>query len=84
MVVIFLVFVSALILFLRYSKTISAEIKGFTRSRASFYFGILLAAVSIAFLTARNYFIASIAAATTIVACIIIIAYIAQRIRARH
>jgi len=84
LVVIILVFVSALILITRYSKAISAEIKGFTRSRVSFYFGIVLAAVSIAFLTARNFLVASISVATTIVACVIIIGYIAQRIRAKR
>lgn len=84
MFVIFLVFVSTIILFMRYSRALSAEIKGFTGSRASFYFGIILAAVSIAFLTTRNSLIHNVSAVTTIVACIIIIAYIAQRIRARH
>jgi FtsH-binding integral membrane protein len=83
-VVIFLAFVSAVILFKRYSRAISTEIKGFTRSRASFYFGIILAVVSIAFLRTRNSLIAHISIVTTIVACIIIIAYMAQRIRARH
>ncbi|MGA2309283.1 MAG: hypothetical protein ABSG57_07025 [Candidatus Bathyarchaeia archaeon] len=83
-VVIFIAFVSAVILFMRYSRAISTEIKGFTRSRASFYFGIILAAVSIAFLTTRNSLIARISTVTTIAACIIIIAYIAQRIRTRH
>jgi hypothetical protein len=83
-VVIFIAFVSTVILFMRYSRAISTEIKGFTRSRASFYFGIILAAVSIAFLTTRNSLIARISTVTTIAACIIIIAYIAQRIRIRH
>jgi hypothetical protein len=32
----------------------------------------------------RNFFIASISATATIIACIIIVAYIAQRIRAGH
>lgn len=83
-VVIFLAFVSTVILFKRYSRAISTEIKGFTRSRASFYFGIILAVVSIAFLRTRNSLIAHISTVTTIAACIIIIAYIAQRIRTRH
>jgi hypothetical protein len=83
-VVIFLVFISTIILFKKYSRALSAEIKGFTRSRASFYFGIILVTVSIAFLTTRNSLIHNVSAVTTIVACIIIIAYIAQLIRARH
>jgi hypothetical protein len=88
-VVIFLVFISTFILLKRYSSAISAEIKGFTRSRASFYFGIILAAVSIeflttAFLTTGNSLMARISAVTTVSACIIIIAYITHRIRMRH
>jgi len=83
-VIIFVAFVSAVILFMLYSKAISAEIKGFTRSRASFYFGIILAVVSIAFLTTRNSLIARISTVTTIAALIIIVLYVAQRIRTRH
>ena len=83
-VVIFLAFVFTVILFKRYSKTISAEIRGVTKSRASFYFGIILATVSIAFLFRRNFLLAVIAAATTTVACIIIITYIIQLIRAKN
>jgi len=84
LVVIFLASISAVLLFNRYSRAISAEIKGFSRSRASFYFGIILAAVSIAFLTTRNSLVARISTVTTIAACIIIIAYIAQRIRTKQ
>jgi hypothetical protein len=83
-VVIFVAFASTLILFKRYSKAILTEFKGFTKSRASFYFGVILAAVSIAFMGTRNFFIASISAAATIIACIIMVAYIVQRIRAGH
>jgi hypothetical protein len=83
-VVIFVAFASTLILFKIYSKAISTEFKGFTKSRASLYFGLILAAVSIAFVRTRNFLIASISVATTIVACIIIVAYIAERIRAGH
>lgn len=83
-VVFFLASISAVLLFKRYSRAISAEIKGFTRSRASFYFGIILAAVSIAFLTTRNSLVARISTVTTIAACIIIIAYIAQRVRTKE
>jgi hypothetical protein len=82
--VVFIVFVIILILFERYSRAISAEIKGFTRSRASFYFGILLAAVSIEFLTSRNSFIAVLSTVTTAAACVIIVAYIIQRIRTKQ
>ena len=83
-VVVFLVFFSTFILFRRYSRAILMEFQGLTRSRVGFYFGIILAAVSIAFIRTRNFFIASLSTATTIVACIIIIAYIAHQISARH
>jgi len=83
-VVVFLVFVSTFILFRRYSRAILTEFQGLTRSRASFYFGIILAAVSVAFIRTRNFFIASLSTTTTIVACIIIIAYVAHQIGARH
>jgi hypothetical protein len=83
-IVIFLAFASTFILFRRYSKAILAEIGGFTRSKASFYFGVILAAVSFAFITTNNFLVTSVSVVTTIVACIIIVAYIAQRIVARR
>jgi hypothetical protein len=83
-VVFFIAFISAVLLFKKYSGAISAEIRGFTKSRASFYFGIILATVSIAFLTTRNFLIAHISIVTTVAACIILIAYLVQRIRRRQ
>jgi hypothetical protein len=83
-VIFFLVFVSAGLLFKRYSRTISTEIKGFTISRAAFYFGIILATVSITFLTTRNPFLARVSAVTTIAACIMVVVYLVQRIRTRR
>ena len=83
-IIIFVAFVCAVILFMLYSKVILAEIEGFTRSRASFYFGIILAAVSITFLTTTNSLVARISTVTTIVALIIIVLYVAQRIRTRR
>ena len=83
-IVLFLAFISAVLLFKRCSGAILTEIRGLTKSGASFYFGIILAAVSIAFLRTRNTLIAHISIVTTIAACIVIIVYIAQRIRTRH
>jgi hypothetical protein len=83
-VIFFLASVSALLLFKRYSRIISEEIREFTISRAAFYFGIILATVSIAFLTTRNSLVAHISTITTIAAFIILIAYIAQLIRAKR
>jgi len=82
-VVIFLGFVFAVILFKRYSKAIRAEIRSFTISWVSLYFGIILAAVSIPFLFRRNFLIMAIATATTIVGCIVIAAFITQLVMKR-
>ena len=83
-VIFFLAFVSILLLFMRYSSKISRDIKEFTISRASFYFAIILATVSVTFLTTRNPFLARISAGTTIAACIIVIVYIVQQLRIRR
>ena len=83
-IVFFLAFISAALLFKKYSAAISDEMKGFTKSSASFYFGIILTAVSIAFLRTRNSLMAHVSIVTTIAGCIIVIAYIIQRIRTRQ
>jgi hypothetical protein len=82
-VVIFLASVFAIILFKRYSKTATAEIRSVIRSGASLYFGIILTAVSIAFLFRRNFLIVVISTATTAVGCIIIVAFITQLVMQR-
>lgn len=83
-VVFFLVFAFTLILVARYSKTISTEIKGATKSRASLYLGVLVATVSIEFLASSNMLISTISAVTTTIGFILIIGYVAQRIRQRN
>lgn len=82
--VIFLAFTLTFILFKRYSKAVLSEIQGFTGRKASFYFGVFLVGVSIAFVTSDNFLLATVSAVMAIVACIIIIAYFAQRIGSRH
>jgi len=83
-VVFFIAFISTVLLFKRHSGAISTDVRGLTKSRAGFYFGIILATVSIAFLTTRNSLIAHISIVTTAAACIILIAYIVQRVRTRQ
>ncbi len=78
--VIFLAFVSAFILFRRYSKAVLSEIQGFTANRAGFYVGVFLAVVSVAFVTSGSFVLATVSAVMAIVACIIIVAFFAQRI----
>ena len=82
-VVFLLVFAFTLILVTRYSKIISIELKGATKSRTSLYLGVLIAAVSIELLASSNDLISTIAAVTTAIGYILIIAYVAQRIRQR-
>ncbi len=84
-VIIFLTFASMLILLNKYHKLIRTEFTQFLRSNASLYFGVFLAAVSIAFiLETDNATIITVSSALTIAACFIILAYFVQRIRTKH
>jgi hypothetical protein len=82
-IVILVAFVLVTILFRTYSKAISREIEGFTRSRLSLYSGIILAAVSINFLISRNLVVERISIAAAAIGGVIMIAYVVQRIRNR-
>lgn len=80
-VIIFLTFIFLLILLNRYSKIIRAEFTQFLSSNASLYFGVFLAAVSIAFiLETDNVTIITVSSVSTIIASVIILAYFIQRI----
>ena len=84
-VIIFLTFASMLILLNKYRKLIRTEFTQFLRSNASLYFGVFLAAVSIAFiLETDNATIITVSSALTIAACFIILAYFVQRIRTKR
>jgi len=84
-VIVFLTFASMLFLVSRYYRTIQTEFTQFLRSNASLYFGVFLAAVSIAFiLETDNATIITISTVLTTVACMIILAYFVQRIKTRH
>jgi hypothetical protein len=84
-VIIFLTFASMLILLNKYYKLIRTEFTQFLRSNASLYFGVFLAAVSIAFiLETDNATIITVSSALTIAACFIILAYFVQRIRTKR
>jgi len=83
-VIIFLTFVSMLILLNKYSKIIRTEFIQFL-SHASLYLGVFLAAVSIAFIMETdNIIIITVSSMLTIIACVIILTYFIQRIRAKH
>jgi len=83
-IIVFLTFASMLILLNKYHKLIRTEFTQFLRSNASLYFGVFLAAVSIAFiLETDNATIITVSSALTIAACFIILAYFVQRIRTK-
>jgi len=83
-IIVFLTFASMLILLNKYHKVIRTEFTQFLRSNASLYFGVFLAAVSIAFiLETDNATIITVSSALTIAACFIILAYFVQRIRTK-
>ena len=84
-IIVFLTFASMLILLNKYHKLIRTEFTQFLRSNASLYFGVFLAAVSIAFiLETDNATIITVSSALTIAACFIILAYFVQRIRTKR
>jgi hypothetical protein len=79
-VILLLVLIFAIYLLKRYSKLISTEVNSFTKSRVSFYIAVIVAAVSLAFLVRRNRVIDYISLVTTLIACLIIIAYLVQQL----
>ena len=82
LIIIFLAIVLLLALFFRYSKVIAAEFAGLTRSRASLYFGILLAVISIAVLLRRiDVTVSIVSAVLTIISFLIIAGYFVQLLR---
>ncbi|MEM3759802.1 MAG: hypothetical protein QXZ02_01665 [Candidatus Bathyarchaeia archaeon] len=83
-IIIFLAFASILILLVRYSRLIRMEFTQFLRSNASLYFGVFLAAVSVAFiLETGNIIVITVSSMLTLAACLIILAYFVQKIRIR-
>jgi hypothetical protein len=82
LIIIFLTLVSMLVLLFRYSRTITAEFSELTQSRASIYFGIFLAVVSMAvILGTNNIIVMAVSGALTVASCLIILSYFIQRFR---
>ncbi|HJX24223.1 MAG TPA: hypothetical protein VJ574_07480 [Candidatus Bathyarchaeia archaeon] len=82
LIIVFLALASISILIFRYLDSIRDEFARFLRSHRSLYFGVFLAAVSIAFIAETSHpTIIAIASLTAIIACIIILAYFIQRNR---
>lgn len=83
--IIFITFVSMLILLNKYSKIIRIEFTQFLSSHASFYLGVFLVAVSIAFvMETDNIIIITVSSMLTIIACVIVLIYFIQQIRTKH
>jgi hypothetical protein len=83
-IIIFLAFASILILLVRYSRLIRMEFTQFLHSNASLYFGVFLAAVSVAFiLETGNIIVITVSSMLTLAACLIILAYFVQKIKTR-
>jgi hypothetical protein len=75
-------FVSSLILFNRYRQNIREELHEFVSSKASLYFGVFLAAVSVAFiLETDNFLVTAVAAGLTVTAVLIVLAFLIHQIR---
>lgn len=79
----FLAFAFTALLFVRYSKEVLAEIEAFTARRVSFYFGVILAVVSASFIPTGNFFVSTLAVLATVIACIILFAFIVQRVTSK-
>jgi len=80
--IVLLSFVSTLILFNRYRQNIREELHEFVSSRASLYFGVFLAAVSVAFiLETDNLLVTTVSAGLTVTAILIVLAFLVHQIR---
>jgi hypothetical protein len=85
LVIIFITFVSMLILVVRYHELIKTEFTRFLRSNASLYVGVFLAAFPIGFvLETTNLTIITISSILAILGYFIILASFVHRIRTRH
>jgi hypothetical protein len=79
LIIIFVTLVCVLVLFLRYSKVIVPELADLTRRKASAYFSVLLAVVSLAVLVeTHNPIVIIILAALAAISCLFILAYVFQ------
>lgn len=77
----FLAVAFILVLIAKYSKAIMAEFAGFAQRRASLYFGVFLATISIAFLIDTDSPVIIAASSVSVAAaCLLILTYLIQRI----
>jgi hypothetical protein len=82
LIIIFVTLVCMLVLFLRYSKFIVPELADLTRRKASAYFSVFLAVVSLAVIVeTHNTMVIAISAALAAISCLFILAYVIQYFR---
>ena len=75
--VVFLAFIVVLLFFYRYGALIVEELSEFVRSKLSFYLGILLFAVSVAFIIqTENSIVTAIASVIAVIAIILIMIFL--------
>jgi hypothetical protein len=80
--VIFLAFIVVSLFFYRYRSLILEELSEFVRSKLSFYLGILLFAVSVAFIIQTdNFFVTAIAGLFAVSAIILIIIFLLRQLK---
>ena len=80
--IILLAFVTILMLFNRYRQPIMTELAELARNKVSLYLGVFLAAVSVAFITqTNNALVTAVASGLTIVAIIVIVAYLVRQVK---
>ena len=82
LLIVLLSFFSVLIIFSRYRQTIIEELKEFVSSKASLYFAVFLAVLSIAFIAETDNLLVTVAsAALTAIAVIVVFAFLIYRTR---
>lgn len=82
--VILLSFILALVLFNKYRQNIVEELHEFVSRKVSLYFGVFLAAVSVAFiLETGNFLVTIFSAGLTLIAILIILAFLIHETRQR-
>jgi hypothetical protein len=80
--VVFLAFIALLLFFYRYRSLMLEELSEFVKSKLSFYLGIFLFAVSIAFIIQTdNSFVTIVASAAAVIAIILIIIFLLRRLK---
>ena len=83
-VIIFVAFASILILISRYYRLMHTEFVEFVNSNASLYVGIFFAAISVAFIIETDDIVVLTASTViAVVSCIVIAAYLIQRLRGK-